>query len=303
MGKIAISNFIRKVIQFGALFLIFNYFHFFDQSTSLLIALGALIGSELIVFLYLISLFILQIQTMKSATNSMVSGKHALQKLLEVSLPTTILRIFHAITNAIQPFLIQSALITSGFGTVMAMEHFGMLTGVAMTIGFFPAFIAHSLMIMLIPNVADANAKNDHAKLRNLLQLTMSFTMIYGVLAVFIMYIFAEPLTALFFSSTAAALYLKLLCPYFLFHFFVIPMQAYLIGLGLIKDAFFHTVWSHIISFSMMYFLGSQTSLNMQGIIIGMNTGAVLLAFMHYVTICKKIGITLWLKEHRLNVF
>ena len=80
-------------------------------------------------------------------------------------------------------------------------------------------------------------------------------------------------------------------------------MQAYLIGLGLVKDAFFHTVWSHIISFSMMYFLGSQTSLNMGGIIIGMNTGAVLLAFMHYVTICKKIGITLWLTKQKANVY
>ena len=195
----------------------------------------------------------------------MISGKHARKRLFEVSMPTTILRIFHAITNAIQPFLIQSALINSGFVAVVATEHFGMLTGVAMTIGFFPAFIAHSLMIMLIPNVADAYAKNDHATLRNLLQQSMSFTMMYGVLAVFIMYIFAEPLTALFFSSSAAALYLKLLWPYFLFHFFVIPMQAYLIGLGLVKDAFFHTVWSHIISFSLMYFLGSQTSLNMVG--------------------------------------
>ena len=140
-----------------------------------MIALGALIGSELIVSLYLISLFIMQLHTMKSASNSMVSGKHARQKLLEVSLPTTILRIFHAITNAIQPFLIQSALIKSGFVAVMATEHFGMLTGVAMTIGFFPAFIAHSLMIMLIPNVADAYAKNDYAKTKK------SFTINYVI--------------------------------------------------------------------------------------------------------------------------
>ena len=83
MGKIAISNFLRKIVQFGALFLIFNYFHLFDQRTSLLIALGALIGSELIVFLYLISLFIMQIQTMSKASNSMISGKHARKSYLK----------------------------------------------------------------------------------------------------------------------------------------------------------------------------------------------------------------------------
>lgn len=303
MGKIAFSNFLRKITQFILLLFIFHYFQIFDQKISLLIALSILIASEFIVFLYLISLFILQVQTIKKTSDSSITKQQARKKLLEVSMPTTILRIFHSVTHAIQPFLIQSALIKSGFVAVMATEHFGMLQGVAMTIGFFPAFIAHSLMIMLIPNVADAFAKQNHANLRNLLQQSMTFTMLYGIPAVVVMYLFAEPLTALFFSSSTAALYLKLLCPYFLFHFFVIPLQAYLIGLGLMKDAFFHTVWSHIISFSLMYFLGSQTNVNMIGIILGMNTGGVLLALMHYVTICKKLGITFWLKDHRINVY
>lgn len=302
MGKIAFSNFLRKVVQFGMLLLIFNLFQF-DQDTSLLIALSALVGSELIVFFYLISLFIIHMQTMRRTSNSTMSAAFARQKLLAVSLPTTGLRIFHAITNAIQPFLIQSALMAAGFGAVAATEHFGMLMGVAMTIGFFPAFIAHSLMVMLIPNVSDAYGRKDDEKLRDLLQQSMWFTMIYGIPSVLIMYIFAEPLTSIFFSSPAAVLYLKLLWPYFLFHFFVIPMQAYLIGLGLVKDAFFHTVWSHLISFAMMYFLGSQTDLNMSGVILGMNMGAVLLSLMHYFTICKKIGITLWLTKPRENVY
>jgi stage V sporulation protein B len=301
MGKIAFSNFLRKSVQFSVLLLIFTIFQF-DQN-ALLIALCAFIGSELIVFVYLISMFLVHMHALKNENNTFTTGKHARQKLLSVSLPTTGLRIFHAITNAIQPFLIQTALITAGFGTVAATEHFGMLTGVAMTIGFFPAFIAHSLMIMLIPNVSDSYGKQDTKTLRVLLQQSMSFTMLYGIPAVFIIYLFAEPLTSLFFSSDQAAFYLKLLWPYFLFHFFVIPMQAYLIGLGLVKDAFYHTVWSHIVSFGMMFLLGSQPSLQMAGIILGMNTGIVLLTLMHYVTICQKIGITLWLTERRDSVY
>ncbi|MBA9027464.1 oligosaccharide flippase family protein [Peribacillus huizhouensis] len=301
MGKIAFSNFLKKGSQFLLLLLIFHFLQF-DQEKSLLSALTILIASEFIVFLYLISLFIIQMQTMRKVSNTLISGKHARYKLLAVSVPTVGLRIFHAITNAIQPFLIHSALLSAGFGAVMATEHFGMLMGVAMTIGFFPAFIAHSLMIMLIPNVSDAYAKQDYQKLRNLLQKSMSLTLLYGLPAVFIMYVFSEPLTALFFSSTTAAVYLKLLWPYFLFHFFIIPMQAYLIGLGLVKDAFIHTVWSHIISFMLMYLLGSQSSLNMIGVILGMNTGAVLLTAMHYVTICKKVGISIWLTKPRQNV-
>ncbi|PLT33433.1 polysaccharide biosynthesis protein [Bacillus sp. V5-8f] len=302
MGKIAVSNFLRKIIQFGMLLGVFHYFHY-DRDTSLLIALSALTASEFIVFVYLVSLFILQMQTMKRNSNAMMTRQYAHEKLLAVSLPTTGLRIFNAITNAIQPFLIQSALITAGFGSVRATEHFGMLTGVAMSIGFFPAFIAHSLMVMLIPNVSDAYANKNYERLRHLLQQSMSFTMIYGIPSVLAIYIFAEPLTSTFFHSTAAAFYLKLLWPYFLFHFFVIPMQAYLIGLGLVKDTFIHSVWAHIVSFAMMYILGSQSHLNMAGVIIGMNMGIVLLTLMHYFTICKKVGINVWLTKPRHNVY
>lgn len=289
MRKIAFSNFLRKLAQFGLLMLIFSYFQF-DRDTSLLIALIAFLGSEVIVSLYLISFFIMHMHTLKQKSYSTMSAKYARQKLLAVSLPTTGMRVFHAITNAIHPFLIHAALMTAGFGAITATEHFGMLTGVAMTIGFFPAFIAHSLMIMLIPNVSDAYAKQDHQQLQIFLQQSISFTCLYGLPSVVAMYLFAEPLTFLFFSSADAALYLKLLCPYFLFHFFIIPLQAYLIGLGLVKDAFFHTVWSHMISFTMIYFLGSQVSLQMVGVILGMNTGGILLALMHYVTIRKKLS-------------
>lgn len=79
---------------------------------------------------------------------------------------------------------------------------------------------------------------------------------------------------------------------------FIIPLQAFLIGLGLVKDAFIHSILSTIISFAMMYLLGSTTQFQMAGIIIGMNAGAALLTALHYTTVCKKIGISITLKRH-----
>jgi len=60
----------------------------------------------------------------------------------------------------------------------------------------------------------------------------------------------------------------------------------------LVKDAFLHNIWTTIISFLMIYFLGSNEHFVMDGIIVGMNMGAVLLMLLHYFTICKKIGIS-----------
>lgn len=303
MGKIALANFMRKFVQLGLLVFLFQLFHF-DEETAILIAFATFVGSEFVIFVYLIHMFYLQYSQLKRKGIEHLKGKNIRKNLMAVSIPTTSIRIFHSFTHAIQPFLIKAALIQAGISSTVATEQYGLLAGVAMTIGFFPAFIAHSLLIVLIPTVSKAYSNGDQHELEQLLKKVISITLIYGVPASIIFYSFAEPLTDLFLQSSTAVRYLKLLVPYFLLHFFVIPFQAYLIGLGLLKDAFIHNVWSSIIQFTLMYVLGSIHDLQMDGVIIGMNTGTVLLTLMHYVTICKKIGVsTFSLKRIASNLY
>ena len=296
MGKIAFANFLRKAIQLLLLVFVYQLFDF-QLDVAIFIALCTIVASDIVVFGYLAYEYIVRIRQIRRYPKESMNPRDLSKSLLAISLPTTGMRIFHAISHAVQPFLIKAALIKAGIPAAIANEHFGLLAGVALTIGFFPAFIAHSLLIVLIPTVSEAYAKKDYVRLQTLLQKVMKFTFLYGVPAVVLFYFFGEPLTHLFFESTAATLYLQLLWPYFLFHFFVIPMQAYLIGLGLVKDALYHNIWATVVSFILMFILGSIQQLNMEGIIIGMNMGAVLLTLMHYLTICKKIGLSIFLKD------
>ncbi|RYI25735.1 MULTISPECIES: polysaccharide biosynthesis protein [Bacillus] len=300
MGKIAYTSLLRKLVQLLLLVFLYQLFDF-NTETAMLVAICTFIGSEIVIFLYLLHVFFIQYHQLKGRPSESLKGAAVRKNLMAVSIPTTALRVFHSITHAIQPFLIKAALVQAGLSQEMALGQFGMLTGIAMAIGFFPAFIAHSFLIMLIPAVSKAQARSETGVLIGLLKQVMLITAIYGIPAAAAIYFFAEPLTETFFHSSDAAVYLMLLCPYFLLHYFVIPMQAYLIGLGLMKDAFIHTVWSTLVSFSIMYFLGGR--LGMDGIIIGMNTGIMLLTFMHYLTICKRIGITFWtLKADRPGI-
>ncbi|MDP4085569.1 MAG: oligosaccharide flippase family protein [Bacillota bacterium] len=295
MGKIAISHFLRKVFQLAVLFLVFRYFQF-NQEKAILIAIGALIGSEIVVFVYLVLTFLLQYQQMKRLPFSNLNRSIVRKNLMSVSVPTTGLRLFAALTNAIQPFLIKAALIRSGLSAHVATEQFGMLAGIAISIGFFPAFIAHSLLTVIIPTVSKDYSNGDYHSLQKMLQNVIRITFFYGAPAAVIFYFLAPTLTTYFFHTPAAAVFLQLLWPFFLFHFFTMPMQAFLIGLGLLKDIFFQVIWCTILSFSIIFWLGALPEWRMEGIIIGMNTGAVLLAFMHYLTICKKIGVSIFMR-------
>lgn len=294
MGKIAIANFLRKLVQLALLVYLFRLFQF-ALDTSVLIAFCALIGSDLVVFFYLFHVFMLQYQYMKKQPSRRLHGKVVMRNLMQVSIPTTALRVFHAFTSAVQPFLITYALFYAGVAKDLATEQYGMVAGIAMSIGMFPTFISHSFMIMLIPTISKANADRDTEQMQRLLRQVMLLTFLYGVPMVTAFYFFAEPLTTIFFHSPDAARYVQLLTPCFLFHFFVMPLQAFLIGLGLMKEAFIHGVWSTLIAFAVIYLLGSRSLFQMDGVIIGINTEAILLTLLHYVTVCKKIGISVWM--------
>jgi len=143
MGKIAAANFLRKMMQLILLVLLFHWMEF-DVQMSIFIAICTLVGSDLIVLLYLFHMFVLQMRTLKKKEQAPMGGKEIRRSLLSVSLSTTGMRVFHAVTNAIEPFFIKWVLLKSGMTEGMANEHFGLVAGVAFTIGFFPAFIAHS---------------------------------------------------------------------------------------------------------------------------------------------------------------
>ncbi|MGR3206256.1 polysaccharide biosynthesis protein [Bacillus glycinifermentans] len=294
MGKIATANALKKIFQLIGLFLFFQWYSF-EIDTSVLISVFVLVASEVVVFVYLYSQFILVRRTAAKGQHVHLRRSDVLKRLLTVSIPTTGMRVFHAVTNAVEPFLVKGTLIAAGVSKTGAVDQFGMLSGVAMSIGFFPAFIAHSLMVVMIPSISESYAYRQYDRVIKRIKQAIFITLLYGIPSVMVMYHFAEPLTHLFFDSVKVAFYLKLLWPYFLFHFFVMPFQACLIGMGLVKDAFYHNVWASVVSFLMMYILGSMEELQMTGVILAMNTGMLLLTALHYVTICKELGVTLML--------
>lgn len=296
MSKIATANLFRRGTHLFLLVLLFQLFDF-ELEMSILVALCAIIGSELLVLIYLMSAYLMQIKYLKSRPVERISKNKILRSLMEVSLPTTAMRIFYAVTHAIQPFFIKFILVSAGLSMNEATEHFGMVTGVAMTIGFFPAFIAHSLNTALIPNVSNAFVNTDQSRLVRLLRQVIGLTMLYGVPVCFLFYYFANPLTSMFVKSSMASYYLQLMWPYFLLHYFTIPLQAFLIGMGMVKHAFIHNIWATVVTFVIMYLFGSSSVFQMDGVILGLNTGAMVLMLLHYFVVCKKIGISLTLSK------
>src|SRR3954451_9649837 len=84
MGKIALANFLRKIVQLLLLVYLFHLFDF-DTHMAVLIAFCTLIGSDLVVFLYLFHVFMIQYQYMKKQPSKKLHGKVVMKNLMAVS--------------------------------------------------------------------------------------------------------------------------------------------------------------------------------------------------------------------------
>ncbi len=81
----------------------------FEIDMAVLISLFVLVASDVVVFVYLYTQFILARRALSGHQHIHLRGKDVRKRLLAVSIPTTGLRIFHAVTNAIEPFLVKGA--------------------------------------------------------------------------------------------------------------------------------------------------------------------------------------------------
>ena len=151
-------------------------------------------------------------------------------------------------------------------------------------------------MVVMIPSISESYAYGQYERVIKRIKQAIFITLFYGIPSVMVMYHFAEPLTHLFFDSVKASFYLKMLWPYF-YSTFCDAFSGLFNRNGVGQRCFYHNVWASVLSFLMMYVLGSMQTLQMTGIILAMNTGMILLTALHYVTICKELGVTLFDKQ------
>lgn len=166
----------------------------------MLISLFVLVVSDVVVLVYLYSQFIMARRALSGQQHIHLRGKDVRKRLLAVSIPTTGLRIFHAVVNAIEPFLVKGALLAAGVAGTAAIDQYGMLAGVAVTIGSFPAFIAHSLMVVMIPSISEAYALSQYDIVLKRLKQSIFITLGYGIPAVWVMFQFADLSRICFFT-------------------------------------------------------------------------------------------------------
>ena len=140
-----------------------------------------------------------------------------IKTLLCMAIPLSLNHVLMSLSNSIENMLIPQQLMAFGFSSEEALSHFGILTGMALAIIFFPAVITNSLSVLLLPRISEAKAQNDTTLVLDTIKGALCCGVALGSLCTFVFLLSANWFGSFVFHDPLAGFYIRILsilCPF-----------------------------------------------------------------------------------------
>ncbi|MGN1387289.1 MAG: stage V sporulation protein B [Bacillus sp. (in: firmicutes)] len=268
-------------------------------------AMFASVVGELASLLYLLTSFKIKkhFRFRKNFFSQMKDGKQTLSQLLSIALPSTGSKIISNVSWFLEPIVVAQSLAIAGVSTALATQQYGELVGYAWPVLMLPSFITISLSTSLVPAVSEAASLGNMKLVSYRLHQALRIIFITGCLAMMVLFVFADPLMELMYNDNHAAVYITFLAPICIFIYYQMPLQAILQALNLANAAMINSLIGAVVKLGLIFLLSSQPQLGIMGTAIGIAASTVLITFLHFATISKRITFAIEIKDYILTLF
>lgn len=184
-----------------------------------------------------------------------ISRFHAVKNLLVLAFPLTVSRIVVNLLQSVEAVAIPSRLCRYGYDSVTALSVYGVLTGMALPLLFFPNALTGSMSLLLLPMVSEADAKGNTDAVKNTTLKTIHSCLLLGAACTLFFFLSGPFLGRFLFHSELAGRYIRslsLLCP---FLYLCTTLSGILHGLGKAVNVFFVNVFSLSLRLLFVFFL------------------------------------------------
>lgn len=181
--------------------------------------------------------------------------RDAFRELAALNLPLTLNRILLNVLHSIESALLPGCLISSGLSRKAALSQYGVLTGMALPMIFFPSAVTHAVSVMLLPSVAKQQADGTPKQISNTIRYTISFCVLLGTSAVFTFFFFGPWLGRFLFHSEEVGVFLRILSFLSPFLYLETTLGSILNGLGKTSLVFFQNLAGDVIRIFAILFL------------------------------------------------
>lgn len=243
--------------------------------TTNIAVLGLVTGEFVSMTVALIAIF--RAASKAHPNNTLHSG--LFRGILAMALPLTLNRIVLNFLQSIESVSIPSRLRLYGYDNATALSVYGVLTGMAMPLIFFPNALTNSVSVLLLPLIAENYAKGDLVAVKSAIHRTLKFCATLGITCMSVFFLLGNFLGTQVFDSPLAGHFiqtLSFLCP---FLYLDATLSSILQGLGKVGTIFFMNVLALLLRLG--FVLVAIPAFGITGYLWGMLAGQIFLSIMY----------------------
>ncbi|QKG84149.1 stage V sporulation protein B [Kroppenstedtia pulmonis] len=305
MSPYALSQVVEQIVRIFTVLLLARYLMPYGIEYA---AAGAMIGmviGELAGMLFLFYSYkrdpkrpALRVQFRKAFQWKEWSRFHStLQGMLRLTIPVTASRMVGSLTYAVEPIIVSQSLAIAGISVATSTALYGQLEGMAIPLIYFPAFITYALSVSLVPAISEAAARKAYQTVEHRLNQAIRLSLVVGGPCAVILFTLAQPLTTLLYHNADVSRLLLILAPFAVFLYLQGPLSAVLQGLDKAKDAMRNSIFGSIVKTGLIFLLASQPTLGIDGVVIAINCGVVIVTLLHGISVMRYVPFTMILPE------
>ena len=195
-------------------------------------------------------------------------------QLLGMVIPLTANRIVLNLLQSVESVSIPAGLRGYGYDNATALSVYGVLTGMAFPMIFFPNALTGSVSVMLLPIISESYAKGDDEGIRRAILRTVKYCLLLGFTCMVFFLLTGKLLGEGLYKSPLAGHFIRtlsLICP---FLYLDNTLSSILQGLGMAGRLFFINVTSLLVR--LLFILLTVPRLGIQGYLYGLLVSQIL---------------------------
>lgn len=282
----AVGQLLEQTVRVLASYLIYLIFLSEGRAPSALLAVLGTLAGDLVSCLFSLILIRLEASRFGYRIRTLAAPGRYLKLLLLMSYPLMANRVCMSLLHSLESILIPGRLQASGLGVSQALSVYGVLTGMAMPLIFFPSALTNSVSVMLLPDVARDQAAGNHASIAVTTARTIRFCLFLGIFSLGIFFFFGDSLGTVLFHSQEAGTFLRILaflCP---FLYLDATLASILTGLGQTRPVFFQNIAGHTVRIAFVWFAVPLQGI--KGYLMGILVSEILTTFLRLAALYRR---------------
>lgn len=241
------------------------------------------------VFMELSTILILNQRVKKYIKKVSGHNKKILKDIIDISLPTTLIRLISSFGFFLEPIILTNTLLSVGYSSNYITLEYGIINSYIVPLLSFPSFFSLAIASALLPNVTKLYAGKKYKAFNNKLLKLMIISMLVGTFCLAFILIFPSKLLKLIYNVNLGVNYIYLLGPFFIILYMQPTLSIALQAMGKTNKLFVTSVVSLILKYSLL-FIFCKLGYGMNSLIYSIIIGIVTTTLLVFIIVVKNLN-------------